>query len=73
MANDNYTDNLLYGGDILSKFILLLTLKVPLHLLTSPKDKNEELLFSKLQIISFSLIKTVPCCDPTDPKNSTNV
>ena len=42
------TDNFLYW-DILAQAYLLLTLKATLQLLRPPKDRNEELLFSKLQ------------------------
>ena len=40
------TDHFL-DRDTLKQLHLLLTLKVTLHLLKVPKDKNEELLFSK--------------------------
>ena len=64
-TNDNYI-NFLYL--FLSVFIIyLLTLKVTLQLLKSPKDKNEDLLFSKLQFNSFPLISTVSCSDSTLP------
>lgn len=58
------TDHFL-DRDTLKQLHLLLTLKVTLHLLKVPKDKNEELLFSKWQFNSFSLITTVSCCDST--------
>ena len=57
-------DNFLYW-DIYNNFIYLVTLKVTLQLFKSPKDKNEELLFSKLQFNSFSLITTVSCSEST--------
>ena len=60
------TDNFLYW-DILRQVYLLLTLKVPLQFWKSPKDKNEELLFPKLQFNSFSLNTTFSCSDSTLP------
>ena len=71
------TDNFLYW-DILAQAYLLLTLKATLQLLRPPKDRNEELLFSKLQ---FNFLLDYDCvllqlnfgCLQTRTQNSTNV
>ena len=60
------TDNVLYR-DIYNKFSYLVTLKDTLQLLKSPKDKNEELLFSKLQFNSFSPITMVSYSESSLP------
>ena len=58
------TDDVLYR-DIYNNFSYLVTLKVTLELLKSPRDKNEKLLFSKLKFNSFSSITTVSCSEST--------